>query len=778
MQLDPFLSGCAGIAISWTLALSTAAQAQPLSAPLVGTSQHRQYEPASVKAAPKLKCQLHAPGEPPESGISILTDADGYARFHAVRAAPGTRPESLSCTDETGEASSLSVDLSAAEVFASRPLDISREPGIDRPALAGDPARLSETELLQQGYGLRPRVDDSQYQSWLEAARGTGRMLLRKTTDRHLHTVTTQQGGSWIGTVMTGSAPYTSISATFVVPTAIPGAFGTKATEAALWPGLGGFGTGSGLIQAGITLQTSATTAAYGSWREYCCGDGDSNGYGGAFVPAPGDKIFAQAWYCDSQGNASLNGGYGCSYMYNFRSGAVFSCTKPRGTPGSTPCWSVAALPLCSVSPRTANCMTVGSAAEFILENQSGQLTPPTNQFPPFKPAIAMTGSATGANGTVTLASDPTVILLTDFPHGPPKINVSLSGGTTNFQTYPWNEFVLEPARSAGAASRIAGVSRQPGTMEIFWIAADGSVQDAFWYDGAPWKRFQLAPPGSAAPTAGIAAVSRLPGTMEVFWTAPNGSVQDAFWYENSTWKRFELAPAGSAATTSPMVVLSRIPTSMELFWTAPNGSVQDAFWYDGATWKRFELAPPGSAAVAGGMAGVSRILTSMELFWTAPNGSVQDAYWYAGSTWKRFELAPVNSASNSGAITAVSRKPGTIEVFWTAPNGSVQDAFWYENSTWKRFQLAPAGSASTKGGIKAVARAPGTIEVWWVGADGSVQDAFWYENAQWARFQLATSGRASAVSGLTGLSRIPGSMEIWFIAPDGSVVDDYYYDL
>jgi hypothetical protein len=215
MRLISFVSGCAAIAISYTLAAPIGAQAQTTSTPSSGMPAQRQFEPASVKAAPNLKCHLHPPGESPESGVSVLTDADGYARFHAVRAAPGTRPEMLSCTDEAGKASSMSVDLSAPELFAARPVDIAREPGIDRPPLAGDPARLSETELLQQGYGLRPRVDDPAYPSWLEAARGAGRMLLRKSTDKHLHTVTTQQGGpGWIGSVMTGSAPYTSISAT------------------------------------------------------------------------------------------------------------------------------------------------------------------------------------------------------------------------------------------------------------------------------------------------------------------------------------------------------------------------------------------------------------------------------------------------------------------------------------------------------------------------------------------------------------------------------------
>lgn len=779
MRSLSWTSNRAALAVVCMLATPPAAWAQAAPARSATLAAQRHFEPAAVKARPNLRCQLHDIGTSPASGVTVHTDADGYARFHAVKAAPGTPPQTLSCVDEAGQAASFAVDLSVADLFVHRPVDIAREPGVDRPALVGDPAQLGQAELLDKGYGLRPRMDDPNYAAWLEAARRPGRMLYRKSTDKHIHKVTTRQGGpAWIGSVMTGSASYTSVSATFVVPTAIPGAFGTSGTEASLWPGLGGFGTGSGLIQAGITLQTTATTAAYGTWREYCCGDGDSNGYGGAFVPAPGDKILAQAWYCDANGNANLNGGYGCSYMFDFRSSAVFSCTKPRGTQGSTPCWSVAALPLCSASPNAANCMTVGAAAEFILENQSGQLAPATDQFPPFKPTISMTGSATGANGTVTPATDPSVVLLTDYPHGAPKVGVTLAGATTSFQTVAWSEFAISPGRTAGGGSRIAAVSRAPGTMEIFWIGADGSVQDAFWYDGTPWRRQQIAPPGSASSSGGLAAVSRLPGTIEIFWTAPNGSVQDAFWYEGATWKRFELAPPGSAATSGSLAVVARVPNSMELFWTAPNGSVQDAFWYEGTTWKRLEIAPAGSASSTGGLAAVSRLAGTMEIFWTAPNGSIQDAYWYDGAPWRRLEIAPGNSASATSAVTAVARRPGTMEVFWVGPNGSVQDAYWYENNPWKRFELAPAGSASQAGGMKVVARSPATMELWWIGTNGSVQDAFWYEGTAWGRFELSPPGRAAASSGVGAVSRIPGSLEMWFITPDGSVIDDFYYDL
>ncbi|MCW7541452.1 hypothetical protein OOT46_26950, partial [Aquabacterium sp. A7-Y] len=82
--------------------------------------------------------------------------------------------------------------------------------------------------------------------------------------------------------------------------------------------------------------------------------------------------------------------------------------------------------------------------------------------------------------------------------------------------------------------------------MEVWWVAPNGSVQDAYWYEGIGWNGFELAPPGSAG--GAITAVSRIPESMEVWWVGPNGSVQDAYWYENIGWRRFELAPSGSAS--------------------------------------------------------------------------------------------------------------------------------------------------------------------------------------------------------------------------------------
>jgi len=358
-------------------------------------------------------------------------------------------------------------------------------------------------------------------------------------------------------------------------------------------------------------------------------------------------------------------------------------------------------------------------------------------------------------------------------PSNPPLRSPNWTYGIQSSAAY-WDR---RRDRSGSVKGGIAAVSRVSSSMEVWWIAPDGSVHDAYWYDGQPWKEFELAPPGSASLQGGIAAVSRVPNSMEVWWIAPNGSVQDAYWYDGAGWKQFQLAPAGSASLQSGIAAVSRVPNSMELWWTAPNGSVQDAYWYDGAGWKQFQLAPAGSASLQGGFAAVSRIAGSMEVWWVAPDGSVQDAYWYDGAGWKQFQLAPAGNASVQGGIAAVSRISNSMEVWWAGRDGSVQDAYWYDGAGWKQFQLAPAGSASVRGRITARSRIPGSMEVWWAGRDGSVQDAYWYDGAGWSRFQLAPAGSASPDGGMASTSRVPGSMEIWWIGTDGSMQDAYWYD-
>ena len=224
-----------------------------------------------------------------------------------------------------------------------------------------------------------------------------------------------------------------------------------------------------------------------------------------------------------------------------------------------------------------------------------------------------------------------------------------------------WNQFTLAPDRSAAPTSRIAAVSRVPNSMEFWWIAPNGSVQGAYWYEGGNWQRYELAPPGSASLSGGIAAVSRIPTSMEVWFVGANGSVQDHYWYDGGNWKSFELAPAGSASLSGGIAAVSRIPGSMEMWFVGANGSVQDHYWYDTGNWQSFELAPAGSASLRGGIARVSRIPASMEMWLVGANGSIEDHFWYADLTSKTFDQGVTTDIAVGGSAHLVLKSNGSF---------------------------------------------------------------------------------------------------------------------
>jgi hypothetical protein len=324
-----------------------------------------------------------------------------------------------------------------------------------------------------------------------------------------------------------------------------------------------------------------------------------------------------------------------------------------------------------------------------------------------------------------------------------------------------WKGFELAPAGSAAVGGGLASVSRFPGHMEVFWIGANGSIQSAYWYlnwdksrriyvaKPGVWTRYELAPAGSAALTGGITVVSRNPSTMEVFWIGQNGSVEDAYYYDTlKGWKRFQLAPGGSASTTGNITSLARQPGTMEIFWIGVNGSIQDAYFYDGQKgWTRQEIMPAGSASVTGNLTALTRSPNTLEIFWIGANGSVQDAHFYDGQKgWNHFELAPAGSASLTGGITALSREASHLETFWVGAKGSLEGAFFYNGGRWTRYQLAPDWKASLKATISAVCRTPNTLEIFWDDETGSIHDAYWYAGATWKQFLLKDTGLAGRV--------------------------------
>ncbi len=659
----------AGASIALLIAAAAAGQDQLSPAPLpvhaVPAAPKRSYTPASVRALPQLECKLYPTGSAASTGFAVFTDDDGYARFHAVRAAAGDTVKrlTLDCTDADGNFSSYSVDLSSDDTFAPRPVNLANERGSDRPALKGDPLGYTESELMDAGYGLRPdpKKTAAAYARWLAAALVPGRMLEIKRPSAHSHTVTTTKAAPWTGSVLVGAPNYISTEANFNVPVAAPGGDETTGTEIAIWNGLGGYNTGSGLIQGGVNVATNSVSAGYGSWREYCCGDPDSNGYGGAFTPNPNDEIYSQEWYCDATGKSNLVGGYGCTYLVDKTTGAVLSCTSATGSP----CWSVKALPLCSVSPGTPNCMTVGLAAEFVIENQTPQCCSPATAFTDLTSTVDMFGSAyssTTNSYSQTISTDPSVYVLADFTTTTSHMEVGL--GKTDQTYFAVSQFLrvagaalssLVPCPSPGndcyPQSIAVGPNANGSTIGDPWVlgTAKTSAGDYYvfqWRNGS-WVRTNGAGLQIAVSPQGYPWVITHLGTI-YYW---NGST-------------FELAPGNGCA-----ISIGVGPNAYGSLYGDPwvigcdgtdniNGGI---YQLQGSVW----VKQPGAAnQIAVSPQGVPWVLTS--------NGGI--FYWNGSG----FSSAPAGCAVSIAVGPSTAPLAGPNGDVWVAGCGQVSNQGYY----------------------------------------------------------------------------------------------------
>lgn len=440
----------------------------------------------AVHAKPRLTCKLYTAGHPEKAGIELATDDDGYARFYAlkVQATSPYRKQLLACRAERGATSTFAIDLAAAKTFIPHPIDLRQERGRDRPALQGDPMSPSRQELIARGYGLRP--DPAQqpagYASWLLAASEPARMLEIERKLSPKAALFVEQGDGWAGTVLEGAPRYVAVQSYMNVPTAIPGGDGTTGTQTALWNGLGGFGTGSGLIQSGFFLTTSTVAAGYATFREYCCGDPNGVSFPGAFTPNPGDVLLVQNWYCDGDGTPNVDGAFGCSYVHDLTSGALLNCTTQ-----STACPAAEGLTPCSTDNAVPNCMTPGGMAEFIAEQTSDQQGFPVS-FTPIAPTVAMSGFATSTTGnqghlSEYVNTDPAVVLLTDWTNASTRLDVRIHGNdTTCFTTYARQPEPQSPPRvecSAAPLPQNSSPIQKARLEELVAVVLFGIIQDA-----------------------------------------------------------------------------------------------------------------------------------------------------------------------------------------------------------------------------------------------------------------------------------------------------------
>lgn len=450
-------------AVSAMMMIGMLACGRSASAQAAGSAGQPQYEPASVAVPAGNACLLHPEGSADSAqSIPVRPDQDGVARFLAVRP---TQPDSidrlaLDCTDPDGNTQTYSVDLRSDATFAEHPFQPALANLAFRPGLARDPLSYTQEELIQGGYGLRPDPDQNPdaYQRWLAAANAPAyrlrnvrssaapqstrrRPAVRRSagTDEAAVSVYTFPSSGWTGAVLQGSFQqnataaktysYVENEATWNVPYVTPGGFWPASAQMSIWNGIDT--SSSTLLQAETWVYTTASTASYFIQHQdfghvkcpatpYCTNSGNDTA-SITFTPNAGDTIYAQEWYCDAKGNLDLSGGFACTRMHDVTQGVFWDCTQPN----SSDCQSYTRPVTDLVNG------TIGRTAEFIIENDTSELSGESNshEWPDFASSpVTMTGSACVVQGGgigccgggiacgkwVSTDTDPYVVLRTD----------------------------------------------------------------------------------------------------------------------------------------------------------------------------------------------------------------------------------------------------------------------------------------------------------------------------------------------------------------------------
>lgn len=461
-----------------------------------GAPASARFEPAFAQAPAGSSCTLRPEGDTdPRHALQISVDADGVARFQAVRPGqPGSVERlSLECTSPRGDATSVPVDLLSATTFAAHPFDTS---GLElRPALEGDPRSYTQSELLRAGYGLRPDPDQdpNAYAGWLAAASVPAHWVRDATGSAPAATIqtpprrgpvqaaatrevvstvsaglSTGQGAPWTGAELRGqyhlgataaqTTAYAANQVVFNVPVQSPNAI-LGSTQISLWNGL------DDVFQAIVWAYTTPTTASYSISRQIFLGV--NGNVTGPYSPNANDTMFIEEWYCDAGLNPNMFGGYACTRIHDLTQGLMWDCLPP-GNGTTCIAWSLTAADLANGA--------LGHQADFVVEMDSAEnQSVNDNNWPIFAP-FTMNGNALvvqGGTNQVTwtnVATDPNVLRLIDWTTNVPShVNVNVSGPSVVWSMSNWSATVPYPSEVTVAQSGLC-LDVEGGVLEPYTL--------------------------------------------------------------------------------------------------------------------------------------------------------------------------------------------------------------------------------------------------------------------------------------------------------------------
>ena len=361
---------------------------------------------------------------------------------------------------------------------------------------------------------------------------------------------------------------------------------------------------------------------------------------------------------------------------------------------------------------------------------------------------------------------------------------------------------------------RITAVARKADYIDLFAVGADGRVHSTWWnpYDDWTqnhqwfWIGRKAGQPLRVPHLANVAAVALQEDQIDLFVVAEDGAVYNAWWtpahaFEDSGWRPMSGTGGAGFPPGAYISAIASQPNRIDLFAIDANGVVVRGLWdnpHQGNTtpdWLAIPGAnnpgfPPGAPVAA-----VSRITGQIDLFAVGNDGRVHSAYFNATHGWAAtpnwFPIVGGNAfKSKPGAeIAAVARVPDSdlLEIFAPGEDGGIHTAKWTAGSSsqgwnaapnWRRIGADAAFKTAQGAAPSVVSRHVENLDAFAVRADGVVVGAYfvpwhgWEKEPNWFAVPGANNFRPEPGTHVTGLARKHGShkLDLFAVGNDGGV--------
>ena len=318
----------------------------------------------------------------------------------------------------------------------------------------------------------------------------------------------------------------------------------------------------------------------------------------------------------------------------------------------------------------------------------------------------------------------------------------------TNFweRDTPWPGWTPLDGPRLAPGARVAAVWRAPLHLDLFGGTADGTVYSTFWDPSTGWRAgwFPISPATRLDGGAPITAVWRDASHLDLFGVAADGTVRTTFWEQTTGWRPWA-GMAGGPPTLPGVTVAAvwRAPQHLDLFTTGYDGSVLTAYWEPSTGWQPWRVVPTPNPRHMGRGASVTAVWRDdrhLDLFvsgtrTTGPQGTVWSTYFEFATGWAAwFPIHPEQELSVTGTVAAEwTPGRGRLDLFTTgprptSPDGGVWTTSWRPSTGWVPWRsVAPD--------LKVAAPNASVAAGWWRtdrlfievnGPDGGVYRTYW----------------------------------------------------